>query len=199
MKRGGKMVMDADIDIDFCDRNQILRLIRHIPARQESNIETLTHNSGVYVTDIPFDPVHKCASINYTEAGKRDYFKIDFLNVGGYKHIKDTAHYTKLLSEEPQWDSLMNKRFSSQVIHLSNHHNNLLLMKPDSIPRMAMFLALIRPAKKHLIGKSWKEISTEIWVKPDGDDYYFKKAHAVSYAILVVLHMNILSQHPALE
>ena len=88
----------------------------------------------------------------------------------------------------------MDKEFSNNVIHIGNHHATLLQMKPDSIPRMAMFLALIRPAKKHLIGKSWDKISEEIWVKPSGDEYYFKKAHAVSYAVLVALHMNILNQ-----
>lgn len=188
------MKMDADIDIDFFDRTQILNLIKHTPARQESNTESKKHNSGVYVTDIPNDPIHKCASIGYKEAEDRGYFKIDFLNVHVYKHIKDEHHYQELLSQEPPWDKLMDKEFSSNIIHIGNHYATLLQMKPDSIPRMAMFLALIRPAKKHLIGKSWNEISEEIWVKPSGDEYYFKKAHAVSYAVLVALHMNILNQ-----
>jgi hypothetical protein len=62
----------------------------------------------------------------------------------------------------------------------------------DSIPRLAMFLALIRPAKKHLIGKSWKEVSQTVWDKGD-DGYAFKKAHAIGYAWLVAVHMNLLT------
>jgi len=58
-----------------------------------------------------------------------------------------------------------------------------------------MFLALIRPGKKHLIGKSWKEVSETIWEQTE-DGYSYKKAHAVSYAKLVALHMNILNQDP---
>lgn len=61
----------------------------------------------------------------------------------------------------------------------------------DSIPRLAMFLALIRPAKKHLIGKSWKEVAETIWDK-GSDGYSFKKSHAIAYAHLVVVHMNLL-------
>jgi DNA polymerase III alpha subunit len=57
---------------------------------------------------------------------------------------------------------------------------------------MAMFLALVRPAKRHLLDKSWGEIAEGIWDKPNDGSYYFKKAHAVSYAMLVALHMNIL-------
>jgi hypothetical protein len=187
-----KMLMDADVDIDFADRDQILQLIKYTSARQESNKESKRHNSGIYVTDIPTDPLHKCASIDYKEAEDRGYFKIDFLNVSVYQHIKNSADYDDLLSIPPPWKKLLDRSFNSQVIHIANHHSVLVQTKPDSIPRMAMFLALIRPAKRHLIGKSWVEIAEEIWTKPPGNEYYFKKAHAVSYAVLVALHMNII-------
>jgi hypothetical protein len=62
----------------------------------------------------------------------------------------------------------------------------------NSIPRLAMFLAVIRPAKKHLIGKTWKEVSETIWDK-GSDGYSFKKSHAIAYAQLVVVHMNLLT------
>ena len=190
------MIMDADVDIDFADRDKILNLIKHVPARQESNVETKQHNSGVYVSDIPCDPLHECAGIDYKEAEKRGYFKIDFLNVSVYNHIKSNEHYSLLMNQEPQWDRLMDKDFATKVVHISNHYGSLIQMKPDSIPRMAMFLALIRPSKRYLIGKSWKEVSDEIWNEPD-TGYFFKKSHSLSYALLVVLHMNIISnQHP---
>jgi hypothetical protein len=63
----------------------------------------------------------------------------------------------------------------------------------NSIPRLAMFLALIRPAKRHLIGQSWADISKSIWDK-NTDGYSFKKSHAVAYAHLVVVHMNLLEE-----
>jgi DNA polymerase III alpha subunit len=56
-----------------------------------------------------------------------------------------------------------------------------------------MFLALIRPAKKHLIGQAWKEVSKTIWDK-NTEGYSFKKSHAVAYAQLVVVHMNLLEE-----
>jgi hypothetical protein len=62
----------------------------------------------------------------------------------------------------------------------------------DSILKKAMFLSVIRPGKKHLIGIPWNELEKKIWVK-DGDGYFFKKAHAISYAHLVAVHMNLLS------
>jgi hypothetical protein len=64
----------------------------------------------------------------------------------------------------------------------------------NTIPRMAMFLSVIRPAKRHLIGKKWAEVAATVWDKPSDDGYYFKKSHAVSYAHLVVVNMNLLTQ-----
>jgi hypothetical protein len=62
-----------------------------------------------------------------------------------------------------------------------------------SIPRMAMLLSVIRPAKRHLIGQNWEEIAKTVWQKPNDDSYFFKKSHAVAYAHLVVVHMNLLT------
>jgi hypothetical protein len=63
----------------------------------------------------------------------------------------------------------------------------------DSITRLAMFLAVIRPGKKHLIGKSWKDVAKTVWDK-GSDGYTFKKSHAIAYSHLVVVHMNLLEE-----
>jgi DNA polymerase III alpha subunit len=67
-------------------------------------------------------------------------------------------------------------------------------MKPTSVEELAMCLALIRPAKRHLIGKTWTEIGTEIWEKPENGDYYFKKAHAVAYAMVIAVQINLICE-----
>jgi hypothetical protein len=186
--------MGADVDLDFGNRDKILNLIKNVPARQESNTESKHHNSGVYVTDIPYDPIHGCASIDYKEADQRGYFKLDFLNVSVYRYIKSPEHYKLLLHRDPPWEKLMDRKFCEEVVHIGGHCELIRQMKPDSIQRMAMFLAVIRPAKRHLIGNSWKEISEDIWIKEDGE-FIFKKAHAVAYSHLVALHMNMLNEH----
>ena len=96
---------------------------------------------------------------------------------------------------EPQWDRLYDKEFCRQVIHIGNHYDTLIAMPQavNSIARMAMFLAVIRPAKRHLIGKTWKEVSATIWDKVDGE-YSFKKSHAIAYANLVVVNLNLLCE-----
>jgi hypothetical protein len=152
------------------------------------------HATGIYVTDIPYDPVNDMATIDYVLADKRGYFKLDLLNVHVYQQVRDERHLIEMM-KEPDWSKLNDRVFVEKLIHLSNHYNSLQKMPEpvNSIPRLAMFLALIRPSKKHLIGKSWKEIAKTIWDKGD-DGYAFKQAHGVAYAHLVVVHMNLLCE-----
>ena len=183
-----------DIDLDFPDRTKILGLIKHVPAAIETNGIFKKHNTGVYCTSIPVNPLTGTASIDYKEAEERNYFKIDFLNVSIYNGIKDEAHLIRLMETEPLWDLLEQDDFTNLLFHINGHGYLMRQMKPQSIEQLAMCLAMIRPAKRHLIGKTWNEIGTEIWTKPDNDEYYFKKAHAIAYAHVVVVQMNLICE-----
>jgi hypothetical protein len=187
------MRIDADIDIDFGDRDKLLQLIKHTPAAMRNVNPNRKHATGVYVTDIPYDPINDMASIDYTEADKRGYFKLDLLNVHVYSQVRDEIHLIELMGD-PDWSCLKDKNFVEKLIHLNNQYYNLQKMPEpvDSIPRLAMFLAVIRPGKKHLIGQQWSEIAKTVWDKGT-DGYTFKKAHAIAYAQLVVVHMNLLN------
>lgn len=187
--------MSADIDIDFADRSQILSLIRHVPAQQQQDGQVRRHNSGVYVTDIPYDVINQCAAIDYTTADQRGYFKIDFLNMGVYQHVQDHAHYTQLLTTEPDWTRLWtDSKWSSQLVHVGNYIDLLKKMRPDSITRMAAFIAVIRPGKAHLQGLPWNQVFESVWDGDASQGFVFKQSHSISYAMLVKLHMNILTQ-----
>lgn len=185
--------MSADIDIDLADRDQLLKLIRHVPARQENDDQIRQHNSGIYITDIPRDPVRGCASIDYREAESRGYFKIDLLHMSVYNLIKDPDHYQDMLGRTPPWTRLWtNPEWASQLVHVGNYTSLLASMRPDSIPRMAAFISIIRPGKAHLQNKPWDEVFASVWDGDDSRGYTFKKSHAVSYAALVALHMNLI-------
>ena len=185
--------MSADIDIDLGDRQTVLQLIKHIPARQENDGRVRHHNSGVYVTDIPRDPVHNCSSIDYNEAEQRGYFKIDFLNMSVYNLIRSPEHYEELLSQEPNWDRLWSDpEWAKQLVHIGDYTTLLNTMRPDSIPRMAAFISIIRPGKAHLQNRPWAEVFESVWDGDSSRGFIFKKSHAISYATLVALHMRIL-------
>jgi len=180
-----------DIDIDFADRTQILDVLKHIDARLDTDKK---HNTGVYVQSIPHNPITGLSTIDYKSAEDRGYFKIDFLNVSVYEGVKSKQHLTELLETEPIWDLLLEDDFVNKLFHVNGHSGILRQMAPKSIEQLAAILAMIRPAKRYLIGKDWTTVMTEIWIKPENDDYFFKKAHAVAYAHVIVVQMNLICE-----
>ena len=185
--------MSADIDIDLADRTQTLSLIEHVPARQVTDDQIRRHNSGVYVTDIPYDPVYGCAAIDYETAEARGYFKIDLLNMSVYQLVQSPEHYQAMLDRQPDWQRLwQDPAWSSGLVHVGNYTDLLSRMRPDSIPRMAAFISIIRPGKAHLQDRPWSEVFESVWDGDNSRGYVFKKAHAVGYAALVALHMNLI-------
>ena len=187
--------MSADIDLDLADRDQMLKLIQTTPAMQRHQGQIRRHNSGVYVTDIPYDPVNACAAIDYEQAENLGYFKIDLLNMSVYQLIKSPAHYQEMLDQEPAWSrSWADTEWAKQLVHVGNYTTLLEIMRPDSIPRMAAFISIIRPGKAHLQNRPWAEVFESVWDGDDSKGFVFKKAHALGYSKLVALHMNLLDQ-----
>lgn len=195
------MKFGSDIDIDFGDRTKALALLKHTPASILKDDVLVPHNTGIYVTDIPQDPFTGRSSLDYETAESRGYMKLDFLNVSLYAQIKNEQHLEKLLAQEPAWDLLYDPEFCSQIIHIGNHYRTLIQMPEavNSIARMSMFLSVIRPAKRHLIGKTWADVSKTVWDRPADNEYYFKKSHAVAYAHLVVVNMNLICEKISYE
>ena len=189
------MKFKSDIDIDFADRDQALALFKVTPASIIRDGKLTKHNTGVYATDVPQDPFTGWASIDHKVAEDRGYQKLDLLNVNVYKSVRDEQHLVELM-REPDWAKLYDRNICEQLIHVNNHYDTMLKMPEpiDSIPRLAMFLSVIRPAKRSLIGKSWKEVAETVWQKPTDETYYFKQAHAISYAQLVVVNLNLLCE-----
>ena len=183
-----------DIDIDFVDREQALSKFKHVRARREEDGKVLKHNTGVYMHEVPFDAENNLCSINYDEAEKQGLFKLDFLNVSLYKGVRNEQHLIQLMETEPLWDLLEQDDFSDLLFHVNGHGKVLRQMKPRTIPQLAAVLAMIRPAKRHLIGQHWDTVLKEVWTKPKGDEYFFKKSHATAYAVAVVVQMNLICE-----
>lgn len=183
-----------DIDIDFINREQALALFDHTSASRIDNSRLVKHNTGVYFHEVPVDAISGLCQIPYDCAEEQGYFKIDFLNVGLYKGVQDEHHIDELMNKEPLWDLLEQDDFCNLLFHVNGHGKILRTMKPKTIPQLAAVLALIRPAKRHLIGKDWTTVMKTIWTKPEGDEYYFKMSHATAYAVGIVVQMNLICE-----
>jgi len=183
-----------DIDIDFPDRDTILNLVNHVKASRIENNSLVPHNTGIYIQSIPYNPITNFSSIDYKIAENRGYFKIDFLNVNIYKDVKDEAHLEKLINTEPVWELLEQNEFTDLLFHVNGHGDILKNTKPKNLEQLAAVLAMIRPSKRHLINEGWDTIMREVWIKPENDNYYFKKAHAIAYAQAVIVQMNLICE-----
>lgn len=186
------MKFGSDIDIDFADRQQILAKIPHVIASIDQDT---AHNTGIYVTAIPHDLTTNRATIDYKSAEQRGYIKLDLLNVHVYNQVTSERELVELMSTTPPWTRLSDRSFCQQLIHIGNHYDTLMRMPEPirTIDQLSMFLAVIRPSKRHLIGMSWVDVAATIWDRPE-EGYYFKRSHSVAYAHLVVVHMNLLNR-----
>jgi DNA polymerase III alpha subunit len=183
-----------DIDIDFVDRDQALKLFDHIPASRLDNGKLVKHNTGVYLHAVPVDAVSGLCQLPYEEAEDNKYFKIDFLNVGIYKGVRDEEHLVHLMNQEPLWDLLEQDEFVNLLFHLNGHGDIIRKTRPTSVEQLSAVLAMIRPAKRYLIGKVWTTIMKEVWTTPETGDYFFKKSHATAYAVAIVVQMNLICE-----
>lgn len=186
-----KKEFHSDIDIDLGNRDNLLNLIEHTSASIIDKSGTRKHATGVYITDIPYDPSKNTASIDYAAAEKRGYVKLDLLNVNLYNDVRSEEHLIELM-REPDWSLLNDKEFVENIIHINKHYSTIKKMPEpiNSIQRMAMMIAIIRPGKRHLIGKTWKEVAETIWA-PSEEGFVFKKSHSLAYSHLVVVAMNL--------
>lgn len=183
-----------DIDIDFQDREQALRPFKYVTASRLENDKLVKHNTGVYFHSVPLDPITGLCDIPYDQAEKQEYFKIDFLNAGLYKGVRDENHLLELMEREPLWDLLKQDDFVNLLFHINGYGNIMRKLEPQSVEQLAAILAMIRPAKKHLLNSDWNTILSEVWTKPDNDEYYFKKSHATAYAVGIVVQMNLICE-----
>jgi len=183
-----------DVDIDFFDRDGVLKLFKHTPATIEKEDKVEKHKTGVYFHAVPEHPVTGHASIDYKKAEDRGYFKIDMLNVNIYKHVKSEQELVELMIQEPDWDMLKDATVVEQLFHLNGHFKIVSQLEPRTIEQLAAVLAIIRPAKRHLMYRDWTDIMKEVWVRPSDGSYFFKKSHAVAYAQAIVVQMNLITR-----
>jgi hypothetical protein len=186
------MKINFDVDIDMANRDDFLKLINHTPAVIEKDGVFTKHNTGVYFQDIPLFPMEGYSSIDHKKAEEDEWFKVDFLNNSVYQDVKNERQLDTLLNTEPEWTLLKHKEIVEQLYHINNHFDIIDQYKPKSIEELAMVLAVIRPGKRHLLGKSFDEMRSEIWIATDS--YYFKKSHSIAFATVITLQMALLTE-----
>lgn len=192
-----------DVDLDVSDRAKALESIgKFIPASQVVNGKLVPHNTGIYLQDIPKDPVTNLSSFEYKLAESLGYFKVDVITNRVYDLIHSNEELEEFLRTPVDWSWFQDERFFQnedtryQLTHIASHKYICEMYPPSSIEDLACLIAMIRPRKKYLIGESWDAVKKVIWLKLDEekDEYFFKKSHAIAYAHLVVVHAHVINR-----
>lgn len=187
-----------DVDIDVKERTHALSGHKFVQASLLQGEVLKKHPSGVYFQNVPVDPVTGYCSIpNGTEAAdlatELGFFKLDLIPSHAYDNIKNPAHLEELLQRPTPWEKFLDKEVLRQLQQLGRHYEIVTRYPPKSIEDLSCLIAIIRPGKKHLIGQDWEFIRSKIW-EPDESGYYYKKSHAVAFAISMTVQLKALME-----
>jgi hypothetical protein len=187
----------TDIDIDFPDRDRALSNLVHVAASMVQRGQSVRHPTGVYFQNVPTDPITGLSSFNYEQAADNGYFKVDFLNNTIYADVRDEEHLIELMAD-PDWDLFEIEEVVGMLAHIHNSFGMVRQIKPRNVNDLAVVLALMRPGKRHLMGRTREEIDAEIWTA-SVDEFVFKRAHAIAYAVSIVVQLNLICEKTATE
>jgi len=187
-----------DIDIDFkTDFNPIDYFKEGVEASNVINGELRRHPAGVYFQKMPKDRLSGLAAIPYKPAEEIGYFKIDFLHLSLLDDFKSKEEIRQLLKIEPDWSLLESQENVEKLFQIHRHFDIIEMVKPKSVEDLCDCISLIRPGKRHLT-RVYKEnkayVRQELYKKPDDPQkYYFKRSHALAYAMNIVLQLHLIS------
>jgi Bacterial DNA polymerase III alpha subunit finger domain len=185
-----------DVDLDFPTNFDPKTIFDEaIPASMVKKGELTKHPCGHYFQTIPVDEETNLAAIPYEQAEELGYFKIDFLHLSVLDHFESKDEIRALLKIEPDWSLLLDREQVSKLFQIHRHYDLLQKVEPASIQELADCIALIRPAKKHLIDDYINDRdgvrATSLYSKDD-EGYNFKRSHAIAYAMTIVLQLHLI-------
>lgn len=185
-----------DIDIDFAEFD----ILKYFPmATQASMVKDgviKKHPAGAYLQAIPKDQITGLAAIPYKQAEEIGYFKIDFLHLNLLDIFESKAEIRALIKKEPDWSLLEDQETVEKLFQIHRHFDTVYKIKPKSIQELADVIALIRPGKKFMTSlyiTNREQVREELYKKPeDPTKYYFKRSHALAYALNIVLQLHLI-------
>ena len=186
-------VFDVDIDVNSSvDRNEYG--IRAMIYNKETE-RVMPHPSGVYLEEVPVDELTGFCAFDYEYGDANGYMKVDILTNKSYDLFRTKEQLLEALEIEPNWDSLMDESFVAKLPHIGTNFEIVRKIKPKNIEELADLVALIRPAKiqyiqSYLTNKA--SIRRRLYLKPSDGSPYFKKSHAIAYAMMIAAVMNKL-------
>lgn len=182
-------LFDVDIDVtsSSCKKGKygVRAFVYNEKTRRISQ-----HPSGTYLEEVPIDMMTGMAAFDYKYGDEAGYYKVDLLTNNAYNNIKSKSELLELVDMETPWEKFLDEEFVSRLPHIANHFEIVRKVGPRSIEDLADILALIRPGKAEMIDSYLEsKISTRrnLYRKPTNGKIYFKKSHAIGYAVMITV------------
>lgn len=189
--------MDIDIDLQTSfDPTTIMA--QAIPASMVKNDLLVKHPCGHYFQTMPIDKSTGLAAIPFDKAEDLGFFKVDFLHLSTLDHFKSKAEIHESLERtDTDWSLLQDPEHVEKLFQVKKSGELLQKIKPRSVQELADCIALIRPGKRHLVNQYIRDKErTRIELYKPADDpssYCYKKSHALSYALTIVLELHLIA------
>lgn len=180
-----------DVDIDIQSGTDISQFGTRAMIYNPETEKIQPHPVGVYLEPVPVDSLSGLCSFDYRYGNEHGFMKVDLITNSAYDRFRSKKDIIRCL-HDPNWDDLLDDELLNKLPHIKNHADVVKLIRPQSIEELADVLALIRPAKRKFITRyrsDQKRVQRQLYLRPD-DGIYFKKSHAISYALMIVAVIN---------
>jgi hypothetical protein len=176
-----------DVDIDTTSKTDKKQY--GIPAMiyNEDQERINPHPSGVYLEEVPIDKLTGLCSFDYKYGDEKGFMKVDILHNTVYDIFKSKKEVLEASENDIDWSILEDRKVVESLPHIAKHYDIIQKLKPKSVEDLADVLALIRPGKSNLIDSyiQNKEQTRRNLYKRPKTGMYFKKSHAISYALMI--------------
>ncbi|MDA3806869.1 MAG: hypothetical protein PF440_03060 [Thiomicrorhabdus sp.] len=177
-----------DIDIDTSPVTQKSEYGISAMIYNEDQERIAPHPSGIYLENVPMDDFTGLCAFDYKYGNDNGFMKVDLLHNSVYSNFKSKAEIYDALEHDIRWELFLDESVVTTLPHLAKHYNIVSKLKPKSVMDLSDILAIIRPGKIELLPeyiKNKERTRARLYKRPR-QGMYFKKSHAVSYAMMIV-------------
>lgn len=182
-----------DIDIDVAGGFDREGLGTRAMVYNEEQEKILPHPSGIYVEPVPVDEMTGLCAFDHRYGDEQGYLKVDILTNTTYDRFGSKADLLQSAEQEPDWSMLLDPDVVSRLPHVGKHLDVLQAVSPRSVEALADVLALIRPGKIHLLEAYLahpESVRLQLYRRAANGKPYFKRSHAIPYALMIVSVLN---------
>lgn len=180
-----RSIFDIDIDTASTTDKSLYGIPAMIYNVEQERISP--HPSGVYLENVPVDQKTHLCSFDYKYGDEKGFMKVDILHNSVYDSFKSKEEVLTASEGDIDWSILDDRNIVESLPHIAKHYETIQKVKPKSVEDLADVLALIRPGKISLLEsylKNKKQARRNLYKRPS-TGMYFKKSHAISYALMI--------------